>query len=217
MKFFRHQIFYLFFRLHCFLFLILNFPFLSYFPSFYYPLLFCLLLFFLSFFIFLFLLLSFSSFFFLFLLPWFLLLRSSLSFTLLWTSHNLHFSHSLVDLRIIAYKPWHLQDYTSLLFPNHINLYSLPIPLVVDIHFYCMLNRSLLVKRTIHISYIYIGLSIFFNLNLCFLANSELITSPITPLFNNIIQVYYQCSYYHCNLLLLVLFFLNFFFFYNFS
>jgi len=36
---------------------------------------------------------------------------------------------------------------------------------------------------------IYIGLSIFFNLNPCFLANSELITSPVAPLSNNASKV----------------------------
>ena len=47
-----------------------------------------------------------------------------------------------------------------------------------------MLNRSLLVKETIHVSHIYRSFY-FFNLNFCFLANSKLMTSPVTLLSNN--------------------------------
>ena len=39
----------------------------------------------------------------------------------------------------------------------------------------------------------YMGLSIFFNLNPCFLANSKLITSPIAPLSNNASTVISSC------------------------
>ena len=36
-----------------------------------------------------------------------------------------------------------------------------------------------------HSHFLYIDLSVFFNLNSCFLANSKLITNPIAPLSNN--------------------------------
>jgi len=47
-----------------------------------------------------------------------------------------------------------------------------------------ILNRSLLIEGTIHISHIYWSFN-FFNLNPCFLTNSELMTSFIAPLSNN--------------------------------
>ena len=47
-----------------------------------------------------------------------------------------------------------------------------------------MFNRSLLVKETIYIPYIY-RFFIFFSLNPYFLENSELIISPVALIFNN--------------------------------
>ena len=57
--------------------------------------------------------------------------------------------------------------------------------LVIDIYLYCMFNSSLLVKETIHISHIYGSFYFFLVWIFAFLANSELITSPIAPLSNN--------------------------------
>ena len=65
-------------------------------------------------------------------------------------------------------------------------------PLVINIYFYHMLNRSLLVEETIHISHIYWSFY-FYSLNPCFLANFKLITSSIALLFNNTSTVTPSC------------------------
>ena len=52
-----------------------------------------------------------------------------------------------------------------------------------------MLNRPLLIEGTIYISYIYWSL----NLNLCFLANFELITELVALLFNNVSTITSTC------------------------
>ena len=51
-------------------------------------------------------------------------------------------------------EPWHPQNHTLLLAFYHIDLHPLSVLLVVNIHFYHVLDWSLLVKRAIHISYI---------------------------------------------------------------
>ena len=65
-------------------------------------------------------------------------------------------------------------------------------PLVINIQFYCMYNKLLLVEETIHILYIYRSFY-FFDLNPYFLANSKLITSSITLLSNNVFTVTLSC------------------------
>ena len=82
-------------------------------------------------------------------------------------------------------KPWHSQDHISLLFSDYINLHSFLMSLIINIHFYHIFYWSFFVQHFIHISYIYWSFY-FFNLNLYFLANSELITSPIALLSNSI-------------------------------
>ena len=57
-------------------------------------------------------------------------------------------------------------------------------PLIKNVHLYCMSNKFLFIEETIHVSYIYKSF-IFFSLNPCFLVNSKLITNSVTPLFNN--------------------------------
>ena len=167
----RNQFLGLFFRF-CYFFLFLpNFPFLCYFIYFYYLL---LLLFSLLFHFF-----SLSIFAILTLL-WSLLLT-----ILFWAPYHLYLSYSPVDFKIVMSQLQHFQNYTLLLFFNHVNFCFLSISLVINIHFYHMLNRFLLVKGIIYISYIYWS-SIFFNLNLCFLTNSELITNLVILLSNNI-------------------------------
>ena len=59
----------------------------------------------------------------------------------------------------------------------------------------CSTSPSLLKKLSTFL--IYIGLSIFFNLNLYFLINSELITSSIAPLSSNISTVPSSCMSIH--------------------
>ena len=96
---------------------------------------------------------SFLGFFFLFifllLLSWFSLLP-----TLLQIPCHLHFFYSAISLRVITYKPWHSKFHTLLLSSNYIDLCSFPMSLVINVHFYHMLNRFLLVKKTNHIPYI---------------------------------------------------------------
>ena len=53
--------------------------------------------------------------------------------------------------------------------------------LVVDIYFYCMFD----LLNELSIFLIYIGLSIFLNLNFCFLKNSKLITNSVALLSNS--------------------------------
>ena len=176
--------------IYYFILLIPNLPFFFYLLYLYCSLLllffsfsfFLLLLIFLFLFLFFFLL----FFFFLFLPPHFFLLWSLLLFTLFWIPHHLHFSHSPVNLRIVMSKPWHSQNYILLLSSDHIYLYSFSMPLIINIDLYCVFNRSLLIaKNHPHFSCILVFL-FFFNLNLCFFANSKLITNPVTLLFSNV-------------------------------
>ena len=105
--------------------------------------------------------LSFSSFsFFLLFFLQFLPSQFSLFWPLIfpiffWTSCYLYFSSPPINLRIIASKPWHFQNHTSLLFSNYIYFCSLSMSLIVNTHFYYMLNKPFLIKRSIHISYVY--------------------------------------------------------------
>ena len=97
-----------------------------------------------------FLVFSFLFLFIFLLLPfWFSLLP-----TLLQTPCHLHFFHSAISLRVITYKPWHSKFHTLLLSSNSIDLCSFPVSLVINVHFYHMLNRFLLVEKTNHIPYI---------------------------------------------------------------
>ena len=74
-----------------------------------------------------------------------------------------------------------------------INLYSLPMLFVKSIYFHCMFYWSSLLN--IPSTFLtYIDLSILFNLNSYFLANSELITKPIVPLSNNASTVTSSCG-----------------------
>ena len=74
-----------------------------------------------------------------------------------------------------------------------INLYSLPMLFVKSIYFHCMFYWSSLLN-ILSTFLTYIGLSILFNLNPYFLANSELITKPIAPLSNNASTVTSSCG-----------------------
>ena len=57
----------------------------------------------------------------------------------------------------------------------------------------CLIGPSWLKKPSTFL--IYISLSIFFSLNPCFLANSELITSPVALLSNNTSTVIPSCVF----------------------
>ena len=133
MKFFWYQLFYHFFRLCHFFFLVPNFPSIL-FTS--------IVLSFFGFFFFSFsLFYSFSSCF----------LPSSSFFSSSFCFYHPNFPY----FRIVASKPQHFQNHTPLLTSNYIDLHLLPIFLIVSIYLHYILNRSLLIKGTIHISYIY--------------------------------------------------------------
>ena len=98
---------------------------------------------------------------------------SSLLSIFFWTSHYFYFFCFLVNFRIITYKPWYSQNYTSLL--SYLSL-SFFISLIINIHFYSILNRFL----------IYIGFSIFFSLNSYFHTNFKFITNFVALLFKDL-------------------------------
>ena len=85
-----------------------------------------------------------------------------------WTSHQIISTF----IRVMSSGLWHSRNHFPLLLPYHIDFCSFSMSLIKILH--C----------TIQISYIYMSF-IFFSLNSCFLENSELITNPVTPLFNN--------------------------------
>ena len=65
--------------------------------------------------------------------------------------------------------------------------------LVINIYLYHMFYQPLLIEYILFISLTYIGLSIFFSLNLYFLTNSELITNSMTLLSNNVSTITPSC------------------------
>ena len=89
-------------------------------------------------------------------------------------------------------KPKHTQYNAPLLSPYYIYLCSFSILLVVNIYFYCMLDRSFPIKKTVYIFHIY-RLFDFLQFKSCFLANSELITNPIVLLSNKVSTIIPSC------------------------
>ena len=78
-----------------------------------------------------------------------------------WIPHHLYLFCPPVNFRIVANKPWHSQNQTLFLTTNYINFCPLPMFLVINIHLYCILNKFLLVKGTIHILNIYQSFYLF--------------------------------------------------------
>ena len=68
---------------------------------------------------------------------------------------SFYFFHSPINLRVVASKLQHLQNYILLLFSDYINLHPLSVPLVIDVYFYHIFNRFLFVEEVINISHIY--------------------------------------------------------------
>ena len=157
MELLRNQFLGLFFRLCCLFLFILNLPFFYYFLYFYCPLSFKVFFFYFSFFF-----CFFSSH--LFSLSPFLF--SSFSFYHPgFSSFSLHyFPHFSEYLLIFTFSilqsisgllhTSNFQSHFLLLFSNHINFCYFSMPLIINIYLYYMLNQSLLVEKTIYISYI---------------------------------------------------------------
>ena len=128
-------------QIFCFSLFIPNFPFLYYLLYFYYSLLFWFYFIFLLFLLLLLLQLS--------------LLHPLLFSILFQTSCHFYLSYFSVNFRIVAYQLWYSQDYTLLLTTNEIYLCSLPVFFIEYIYLYSILDQSLLVEHSIHISHVY--------------------------------------------------------------